>query len=377
MNITELETPCLILDKNKLKHNIKRYNDQIKRLGINSRPHGKTAKNIDVLKMCLTDKSQGITVSTLKESEYYFSHGIKDIIYAVGIAPVKLERVVNLINKGCELTIILDSVEQAEAVSTKASEHNIQIPVCIEVDCDGQRSGIKPDDQLLVDLAKMLNDSNNIELRGILTHAGASYHCKNTEDIKSIAAMERDTALRCAERFKQNYLPCPMVSIGSTPTALFAEDFQGITEVRAGVYMFMDLVMEGLEVCKLEDIAVSVLASVIGHQKNKGWVIIDSGWTALSRDRSTSGQKIDQGYGLVCDVDGQPLDDYIVSATSQEHGIITHRDSFDINWEHFPIGGRVRILPNHACATATMFDTYHVVSNSFTISETWSRINGW
>lgn len=373
MNLTELETPCLILDKKKLNHNIKKFNDRIQKMGVQLRPHGKTAKNIDVIKMCLTDVSQGITVSTLKEAEYYFSHGIKDIIYAVGIAPIKLERVVNLINKGCEFTIILDSFEQAEAVSKKAGEHNIQIPVCIEVDCDGQRSGIKPNDKLLVDLARMLNQAININLKGVLTHAGTSYRCKNTEEIKAVAAMERDSALICAERFKQSNLPCPLVSIGSTPTALFAEEFQGITEVRAGVYMFMDLVMAGLEVCTLEDIAVSVLASVIGHQKNKGWVIIDSGWTALSRDLGTS----DQGYGLVCDVNGHPIGDYIVSATSQEHGIIIHRDGLDINWEQFSIGSMVRILPNHSCATATMFDRYHVVNDSQVVSEIWPRVHGW
>jgi D-serine deaminase-like pyridoxal phosphate-dependent protein len=141
--------------------------------------------------------------------------------------------------------------------------------------------------------------------------------------------------------------------------------------------MFMDLVMAGLGVCKFEDIAISVLASIIGHQKEKGRVITDSGWMSLSGDRGTASHKIDHGFGLVCDLQGNPLKDYIVIATSQEHGIISHRQKKNINWEHFPIGSMIRILPNHACATAAMFDRYQVIEDSQEEAVSWPRINGW
>ena len=101
----------------------------------------------------------------------------------------------------------------------------------------------------------------------------------------------------------------PVVSVGSTPTATFVENLDGVTEVRAGVFLFQDLVMAGIGVCKLEDIAVSVLVSVIGHQPEKGWIITDGGWTSLSRDRGTSSQPVDQGYGVVRDVAGSALRD--------------------------------------------------------------------
>jgi len=377
MNITELETPCLILDKKKLKNNIKKFNQQIKNLGVKSRPHGKTAKNINILKMCLIDQTHGITVSTLKEAEYYFKNGIKDIIYAVGIAPVKLERVVFLIKSGCNLSVILDSLDQVKAIDKTASKYNLKIPVYIEIDSDGQRAGLSKNNRLLIDLGKAIYESKATELKGVLTHAGTSYHSTSIKEIKSVAEQERKNTVECANILKKNNLPCPVVSVGSTPTASLAENLDNVTEVRAGVYMFMDLVMAGIGVCSLEDIAISVIASVIGHQKDKNWVITDAGWMALSRDRGTATQNIDQGYGLVCDSEGHPLADYIVSATSQEHGIISSRNNSTMNWDQFPIGSMVRILPNHACATAAMFDQYHVIEGSSDVREVWSRINRW
>ena len=104
-----------------------------------------------------------------------------------------------------------------------------------------------------------------------------------------------------------------------------AEDLHGVTEVRAGVYVFFDLFMAGVGVCTLDDIALSVLTTVIGHQPDKGWTIVDAGWMAMSRDRGTQNQTIDQGYGVVCGIDGKPIEDYVMTSANQEHGIIARR----------------------------------------------------
>jgi len=377
VDLLTLETPCLVLDRRKLKKNISYIHKRMENLGVNLRPHGKTAKNTDVIKMALDAQTGGITVSTLKEAEYYFSHGIIDIVYAVGIAPVKLDRITGMIKEGANITLILDSIEQVEFVAAKGQQYGLNIPVLIELDCDGHRSGVTLDDSLLLDIGHMLNREKGVMMSGVLTHAGESYQCKSVEEIRVLAKIERDMAVKCSEILRQNGLPCPIVSVGSTPTANFAEDLTGVTEVRAGVFMFYDLVMAGLGVCDKSDIAISVLTSIIGHQKRKGWVITDAGWMALSRDRGTASQKVDQGYGLVCNVEGDPLNDLIVSSTNQEHGIISHRSKKEIAWESFGIGSMVRILPNHACATGAMYDRYNITDGFTEIIDVWHRINGW
>jgi len=203
-----------------------------------------------------------------------------------------------------------------------------------------------------------------------------SYNCRATDDIRKVAAREREAVVACAQALRSAGHDCPVVSVGSTPTATFADSFAGVTEVRTGVYMFHDLVMAGLGVCELGDIAISVLATVIGHQREKNWVLTDAGWMALSRDRGTASQWVDQGYGVVCDVTGEPIADLIVVEANQEHGIVARREGGAIDFARFPVGSQLRVLPNHACATAAQHGEYKVLRGG-RVTETWERFGGW
>ncbi len=364
-----LETPALLLDRAKLDRNLARMQARITGLGAQLRPHVKTAKAVDVVKRAVQPGAGGITVSTLKEAEQFFAAGYRDILYAVGIAPNKLDHVAALRARGCDLTIILDNLAAAQAVAA----HTQPLPTLIEIDSDGHRAGVKPGDVQLVAIGRALGAN----LRGVMTHAGGSYDCKSPDDIRAYARRERDEAVRCAEQLRAAGLPCPVVSVGSTPTATHADHLAGVTEVRVGVYMFFDLFMAGLGVCALDDIAASVLCSVIGHQPEKGWIITDAGWMAMSRDRGTAGQKVDQGYGLVCDAAGAPLDDLIVSSANQEHGIVSQRGGGAMDVARYPVGTLLRVLPNHACATAAQHGAYQVLNESGHIDAVWTRFSGW
>jgi len=191
-----------------------------------------------------------------------------------------------------------------------------------------------------------------------------------------MAEQERSRAVHCAQRLRSAGLPCPTVSVGSSPTATYAQDLSGVTEVRAGVFVFFDLVMAGIEVCTQDDIALSVLATVIGHQRDRGWIITDAGWMAMSRDRGTAKQRVDQGYGLVCDVHGRPIEGLIMSEANQEHGVIAHRSGDPARTPELPVGTLLRILPNHACATGAQFPQYHALQPDGGV-QTWERFHGW
>ena len=128
----------------------------------------------------------------------------------------------------------------------------------------------------------------------------------------------------------------------------------------------------------MDDIAISVFCSVIGHQRDKNWIIVDAGWMAMSRDRGTAKQKIDQGYGIVCDARGKPYPELIMADANQEHGILALRPRARGPLPDLPLGALVRILPNHACATAAQHSAYQVVrGESDEIRATWPRIGGW
>ena len=180
-----------------------------------------------------------------------------------------------------------------------------------------------------------------------------------------------------ADTLRDAGLPCTMVSIGSTPTAFSLMTTTGITEVRAGVYLFFDLCQAGIGVCGIDDIALSVLTTVIGHQQTRNWAICDAGWMAMSADRSTASQTLDQHLGIVCDVHGRPFNDLVLIRASQEHGVIAARPGSGGEVPDLPVGTRLRILPNHACATAAQHGNYQVVDNDLEIHDTWPRFGGW
>jgi D-serine deaminase-like pyridoxal phosphate-dependent protein len=379
MQLTELETPALVLDRSRLDRNLERMNAHIRGLGGVLRPHVKTAKSIDVVRRALRDTPGGITVSTLKEAEYFLAHGIRDIIYAVGIAPAKFAHVFALLRNGAQLKVIADSVAAVKQLAEAAHAAAMRVPVLIELDVDGHRSGVNPESQLLLDLGQALTTTAGVTLAGVLTHAGDSYNSSGADALARFAERERAGAVGAAQRLRAAGYEVPIVSVGSTPTGTFTRDLSGVTEVRVGVYMFQDLVMAGIGVCSVDDIALSVLVSVIGHQSERGWIITDGGWTALSRDRGAASQGVDQGYGLVRDVGGRALaEDLIVVSTNQEHGIVARRDAGPIDPQRFPVGTLLRVLPNHACATASEHACYHIVEGSAPeVLDRWERFAGW
>lgn len=375
MNLHTLDTPALILDEAKMDANIARMRDKAQALGVTLRPHLKTSKCWEVAKRQLWTLEGPATVSTLKEAEEFAAHGVKDMIYAVGIAPQKLHRVAALLRQGVDLKIILDNVDSARAVSRFCQEEHLPIKVMIEIDCDGHRSGLKPQSAEILEVAAALEAP--AKLVGVLTHAGGSYDVDTHEALLIRSRAERDGICHAAQMLRDAGHDISIVSVGSTPTALTDEDLTGVTELRAGVYVFFDLFQAGVGICKPEDIALSLLVTVIGHQLEKGWVITDGGWMALSRDRGTANQKVDQGYGLVCDINGQIIDGLWVSGANQEHGIISARNPKGFDPKQFPIGTRLRILPNHACSTGAQHPCYYVVNNSLEVKDRWNRFYGW
>jgi len=375
MHIDELATPAALIEDSRLVRNIARMQSRMDALGVRFRPHVKTSKCVDVARRQLAAGARGITVSTLKEADQFFQAGFEDILYAVSLAPQKVAAALDLRRRGCQLQVVVDSMAAARALTQQAASE--QVPVLIEVDVDGHRGGVAPGSPLLLEIGRHLHEKG-LQLLGVMAHAGSSYDQQTPAQLQAIAEQERAQSVLAAQRLRDAELPCPVVSTGSTPTALSAQRLHGVTEVRAGVYVFFDLVMAGVGVCSEEDIALSVLTTVIGHQVERGWVLVDAGWMAMSRDRGTQSQPVDQGYGLVCGLDGQALNGWLMRAANQEHGIIGRRDGQapDDLEQRFPLGSKWRVLPNHACATGAQHELYALVDGS-TVQSRWPRFGGW
>lgn len=375
MRLNEVQTPALLLDRAAMQRNLDAMHQRMARHGVNLRPHLKTAKSARVAQLATAGQAGGITVSTLAEAEYFFQNGFADILYAVGILPARLARVAALAKAGANIKIITDNLDSADAIKSFENGDNPTFQVLVEIDSGEGRAGILPDGPEFMEIAQTLHAAPNVQLSGVLTHAGHSYGCESVDAIRIIAEEERSKITGAADRLRTAGLPCPIVSAGSTPTAVHAQDLTGVTEMRPGVFVFNDLKQLSVGACARDGLALSVLASVIGHNRHKGHLLLDTGALALSKDISAHDEHPEVGYGEICDANTlDALPGIYVAAVSQEHGVVPISDP--TYFDRLPIGAHVRILPNHACITAAGYQHYDVFENG-EITEQWDRINGW
>jgi D-serine deaminase-like pyridoxal phosphate-dependent protein len=368
MNLADLPTPALVLDRRILKRNIAAMAAALARHRVTLRPHMKTAKSIEVARLVLGEAGGGITVSTLAEAEYFAAHGIGDILYAVGITPAKLEQVAKLNAAGADIAVLTDDADAAAAIRGQGAP----VRALIEIDTGEGRGGVLPEDAALLAIAEALGPS----LAGVMTHAGQSYAAREPAALAAIAEAERAGVVRAAERLRAAGRVVPVVSMGSSPTALAAASYAGITEVRAGVYMFGDLFQAAIGTHGKEDIAVTVLASVIGRRADRHQLLIDAGAIALSKDRSTEAAAEDWGFGQVRALDGgTALGTTMVRRAYQEHGVVACDPS--LPFPALAVGEKLLVAPNHVCLTAAAHDRYFVTDDGVAVAEVWPRVNGW
>jgi D-serine deaminase-like pyridoxal phosphate-dependent protein len=373
--LEDLDTPVLLLDAERLRHNARTMLDRCGELGVGLRPHMKTLKSIDAARIAVDPSHGGIAAATLNEAEYFAGHGIEDIQYAVCIPPSKLARAADILSRAPRFSMFLDSVETAEAVTSHAQAQDVPFRVWIEIDSGEHRTGTDPHGPELIRIAQALRAP--VILEGVATHGGHSYMATGAAEIARTAEDERRAVVDAAERLRAAGFQVPGVSAGSTPTAMHLTTATGLTELRAGVYMAGDLFQTALGALPSDSWAVTVLATVISRNPATRQVVVDAGGLALSKDRGTSRfAGADYGYGLVLDIHGTPRYGRLcVSNVYQEHGEI-----HDVPAEVFPsltIGSLVRIVPNHVCMTAAMYDRFVVADEAGQVLDEWPRTNGW
>jgi D-serine deaminase-like pyridoxal phosphate-dependent protein len=374
MQVADLGTPAALVDLDRLERNAVRMAEHARRLGVRLRPHVKTHKTLEAARLQVRGHFGGITVSTLAEAEFFAAGGFPDITYAVPIAPSKLRAAAELAARVDRLSLLVEHPDAGVAVEACARERGQRLSLLLEVDCGGGRSGVDPTREESVALAARLAASPHLEFRGILTHAGQAYRCRDASETRAVAAQERDVVVAFAVRLRAAGVPVEEVSIGSTPTLSIVDHLTGVTEVRPGNYAFFDATQAAIGSCTLEDVAFTVLVGVIGRHPERRELVVDGGALALSKDPGPVHVDPECGYGVALDAGGGLLSGWRVVSLSQEHGVL--RAPRSIAPAEFPIGSTLRIVPNHSCLAAALFDRYAVLRGGEVVDE-WRPVKGW
>lgn len=358
--IHDIPTPALLLDGAVLERNTRRMAQKVKKLGASLRPHVKTHKCLEIGKLQQHHGAQGITVATIVEARDFAAAGFDDITWAVPVPQSRLAEVVEL-SRRVTLRLLVDSDEAVTALEAAARQANQPLHAWLEVDCGYHRSGVDPARPAAAALARRLAESDDLVFDGLLTHAGHSYAAGDDAGRRAVARQEREVTAEFARCLRDDGIGVPAVSIGSTPSMAAMESLQGVDEVRPGNYVFNDFMQVASGVCRAEDVAVSVLATVVSHQDGLKHCIVDAGALAMSKDQGPPAERR-RGLGPVCrGLAGGELEPRVdLSHVSQEHGFVEGPAAADIAGR-FKVGERIRILPNHSCLTAAMFDEYWVM----------------
>jgi D-serine deaminase-like pyridoxal phosphate-dependent protein len=330
-------------------------------LGVALRPHVKTHKCLEIGRMQLGHGAVGITVATLPEAAAFAAGGFTDITWAFPLVIARLDEVLELARR-VTLRVLLDSAEALDALARGARRAGGEVHVWLEVDAGHHRSGVDPAAADSVALARRLATEPGVIFDGLLTHAGQSYLAPTGEERAAVAERERATMVDFAATLARAGVRVPAVSVGSTPGMSAVRRLDGVTEVRPGNYAFYDYMQAAVGVCTPGDCAVTVLASVVSHQPGASHVVVDAGALTLSKDPGPHDPGLARGLGpVLCGLEGHQLEPRVqVRAVSQEHGIVAGETPADLEGR-FAVGEKLRILPNHSCLTAAMFDRYDVV----------------
>ncbi|WP_409342683.1 alanine racemase [Paenibacillus sp. MBLB4367] len=334
-------TPYAYVDLDAAHRNIERMAAKLAKHGIRHRPHIKTHKSLRLAKLQLAAGAVGITVAKLSEAEAFADGGVDDILIAFAIIGERnLERLEKLHTR-IRVAVTVDSWEAALGLSSVGVRANKPVRVLIELDGGLHRGGRQPGNDI-VDFALRLRELPGIEIDGIMAYFGLIYRNGDPEAIAASVEAESETIGRVVSDLRQAGVPVRTVSSGSTPTAKLCEHAHGISEVRAGNYLFNDVSAVQMGLAEEADCALRVAATVVSMPL-PGMATIDAGTKALTSDRSHHGD----GFGIVV---GRP--DVKIAALNEEHGMLR----FDPAKTALAIGDRIDIIPNHSCVIPNLND---------------------
>jgi len=347
--LDEVVTPALIVDRDRLVMNVREMADRAQSLGVALRPHAKTHKSPAIAALQREHGASGLTVATIAEAEGFAAEGFDDfVITAPAIGAWRLDRLIALARR-VRIRVALDGAEALSALDQACRRGGVQIGYLWEVDCGVGRFGTLPGRPTADVLAQCIGAAPHASFEGLLVFGGHSYAATSAEGIAAAARDEQEAISGTVAALAQHGIEVAVRSVGSTPTAHAMRSAEGITEIRPGNYVFYDATQVALGIVGPERCALSVLATVTSRPASDR-LILDAGSKALAAERLST---LTPGLGLI---EGHP--ELRVERLYEEQAIVHADKPCEI-----PVGSRVRVIPNHACAAANLHSQMLVVED--------------
>lgn len=342
MRIADLETPAVLIDLDVLDRNLRHTAGLARKAGVKLRPHFKTHKSVWIARMQIEYGACGLTVAKLGEAEVLVEAGIRDLLVAYPIiGRAKLARLGRLLEQA-RIIVGIDSMRAAEGLSELAQSLKRSIEIYVDVDTGLHRCGKEPGEATAA-LVREMVQLPGLDVIGLMTHRGLFVSEVSPEGIRAAARQEAEGLVETKRLLARDGIPIPEISVGSTPTSKLIHEQTGVTELRAGAYVYGDGSQLACGVITAEECAMHVLTTVVSTPR-RGTVIIDAG----SKTFTSDGNAKHPGYGML-----KNRPDIYVERLSEEHGNVRVPDEMT---DAFSIGDRLRVLPNHCCTVSNLHD---------------------
>ena len=352
MRYIELDTPALLIDRERLMKNLKDMQSYADAHGVALRPHTKTHKCPEIAKMQLAAGACGIAVAKVGEAEAMAEAGLDDLFIANEIVgEAKLRRIAALAKRGVKLAFGVDTPCQVTAAESVFAQEGVSVPVLVEIEVGENRSGVIEEADFLT-LLDTLRTCPHVIFGGIFSHDGNSYGAADLPALLALSEGAQRRTLRFAALAAAHGMPCRTVSYGATPTFMnHVPILPGITELRPGTYALMDA-SQGHAIGTLDRCAATVLATVISKPTDTR-TILDVGAKGLTMQSRTEGICAVPGKGTLYD-----CPEVHIEKVFDEHAIILDRAFHD----RVQIGQKVRVIPVHICPVCNLYDQAYLIS---------------
>jgi D-serine deaminase-like pyridoxal phosphate-dependent protein len=345
------QTPLVLIDVPGMDRNILAMAEIAEKNGVSLRPHVKTHKIPAIARKQVGAGAGGITVAKVSEAEIMANGGLDDIFIAYPVVTEAKIRRAMLLNERVRLILGVDSLEGARKLSSVAEGGGTAVEVRLEVDTGLKRTGVRVREA--VELAGGISKLANLNLTGIYTYRGAVLeNGAPTLDLEKAGYQEGALMVSLANQMRERGIKLEDVSLGSTPTAKYAAEVEGVTEIRPGTYVFYDRMQAEMGACSLEDCAARVLATVVSRP-TPDLAIIDGGSKTFATDVQPGKEPLGlEGFGHII---GHPA--AVLERLTEEHGMLTLDEADDLG-----VGETVEIVPNHVCSTVNLHDDVYLRS---------------
>lgn len=351
----DIQTPTLVLNHIQAKRNIQHMADKAKQSGVRFRPHFKTHQSAEVGQWFREVGVETITVSSIDMALYFANHGWQDITVAFPANPLEIDKI-NELASSIQLNLL---VESEDIVCFLEENLRSNLNVWIKVDTGYGRTGIPWDAERLINVANAIQQTEKLQLQGLLTHAGHSYRYRSKDQVKALYADYFSKFKAAQKRLEDAGVNQLEMSLGDTPSCSIMDDFSGINEIRPGNFVFYDLMQFNIGSCSEDEISLAVACPVVAKHEERGEVIIYGGAVHLSKDFVTNQKGLKSYGGISLPTEdgtwGPMLPNCYVSSLSQEHGIVRLDDT---TFAQTKLGDILMIIPVHSCLTVNLLKKY-------------------